>query len=154
MTSNETNDKARVQGLMMGALDGEISAEEQRELDGILARDSEVRAEWDRLKRVKEVTGAMTYREPPEEIWDEYWVSVYNRTERGIAWILVSMGGVVVLAYGAWKFLETLWADANAPGFLKLAIMAVAVGLIVLAISVIREKLFTNRRDPYKEIER
>ena len=33
-------------------------------------------------------------------------------------------------------------------------ILAVAAGLSVLAFSVIREKLFTHRHDPYKEIER
>jgi len=148
------NDRERVQRLMMAALDDEISPEEQRELDGALERDAAAREEWEKMKRVKEVTGSMTFREPPAEVWDGYWVSVYNRAERGVAWVLVSVGAIVLLVYGAWKWLEALWADAGVPGFVKVAIMAVATGLIVLAVSVLREKLFTYRRDPYKEIQR
>lgn len=154
MTRNESVDRERVNRLMMAALDGEISPDERRELEGTLERNPEIRREWEMMSRLKEVTGAMTYKQPPEEVWDRYWTSVFNRIERGIGWILISLGSVVLLTYGAWKWLEALWGEAGLPLFVKLAIMAVAVGLLVLAVSVIREKLFTYRRDPYKEIER
>ena len=154
MTPKESIDRERVNRLMMAALDGEIAPDERRELEASIERDPEIRGEWERMSRVKEVTGAMTYREPPEEVWGQYWTSVYNRTERGLGWILVSVGTIILLSYGTWKWLESLWADAGLPLFLKLAIMAVVAGLIVLAFSVIREKLFTYRQDRYKEIER
>jgi ferric-dicitrate binding protein FerR (iron transport regulator) len=147
-------DRERVNRLMMAALDGEISAEERREMESVLEAHPEVRREYEVMSRVKEVTGAMKYKQPPEEVWDRYWTTVYNRMERGIGWVLVSIGAVVLLAFGAWKWLEALWGDAELPLFIKLSIMAVAVGLLVLAASVIREKLFVYRRDPYKEIER
>ena len=154
MTRNESVDRERVNRLMMAALDGEISPDERSELEGILERNPEIRREWEMMSRVKEVTGAMTYDRPPEEVWDRYWTSVYNRMERGVGWVFVSLGTVVLLAYGAWKWFETLWGEAGLPWFVKVAIMAVAVGFLVLAVSVIREKLFAYRRDPYKEIER
>jgi hypothetical protein len=154
VTRDEAVDRERVNRLMMAALDGEISSDERRELDGVLERYPEIRREWEMMGRLKEVTGAMTYKKPPEEVWDRYWTGVYNRIERGIGWILVSLGAVVVGAYGAWKWLEAIWGEAGLPLFVKIAIMTLAVGLLVLAFSVIREKLFTHRRDPYKEIER
>jgi ferric-dicitrate binding protein FerR (iron transport regulator) len=154
VTRNDAVDRERVNRLMMAALDGEISSDERRELDGVLERHPEIRREWEMMGRLKEVTGAMTYQQPPEEVWDRYWTGVYNRIERGIGWVLVSVGAVVVAAYGAWKWLEVIWGEAGLPLFVKLAIMTLAVGLLVLAVSVIREKLFTFRRDPYKEIER
>jgi hypothetical protein len=139
---------------MMAALDGEITAAERCELERGLEADAEARLDWERVSRVKEVTGAMRFREPPAEVWDRYWTSVYNRFERGIGWILVSVGAIVLLCYGAWAWVQALLADTGLPLFLKLAITALAFGLIVLAVSVAREKLFTWRRDPYKEIER
>ena len=154
MTRNDSVDRERVNRLMMAALDGEISSDERSELESLLEQNPEIRREWETMRRVKEVTGAMTYKQPPEEIWDRYWTSVYNRVERGVGWILVSLGAVVVLTYGTWKWLETLWGDAALPLFVKLAILTVAAGFLLLAVSVIREKLFTYRRDPYKEIER
>lgn len=154
MTGSDRVDRQRVNRLMMEALDGEISAAERRELDEILEAHPEIRREYDMMDRAKEVTGTMTYRQPPEEVWDRYWTSVYNRFERGLGWILISIGAVVVASYGTWKWLEAVWGDAGLPLVVRLGIIAVATGLFVLAASVIREKIFTHRHDPYKEIER
>jgi len=148
------NYSEHVQRLMMAVLDGEATAEERSELDGLLAADAELRAEWGRMGRVKEVTGSMSFREPPPEVWGQYWVSVYNRLERGVGWILVSIGTVVLVGYGAWHALGSLVTDTEIPLFLKLAIMAILVGGAFLSVSVLREKLFNHRRDPYKEVER
>ena len=139
---------------MMAALDGEISPEEQCELDRVLETDSEIREEWERMNRVKEVTSTMVMREPPEEVWDDYWTSVYNRTERGIGWVLLSLGSIVLLGYGAWKWAEAVFQTEDLPLLPKMAILGVALGLSILVVSVIREKLFTKTRDPYKEVQR
>lgn len=147
-------DRERVNRLMMAALDGETTSEEWRELQGVLARDPELQAEWERMGRVKEVTGAMAYKNPPKEVWGSYWTSVYNRLERGAGWILLSIGAMVLLVYGAWEGLQAMWADASIHLFVKIAVMAVVAGLVVLIVSTVREKLFTRKYDPYKEIER
>ena len=72
MTPSDQVDRERVNRLMMEALDGEISAAERGELDGILETHPEIRKEYDMMSRVKEVTGTMTYSKPPEEVWDRY----------------------------------------------------------------------------------
>lgn len=154
MSPSEPLDRERVNRLMMSALDDEISTDERRELERVLDGNPEIRREFDMLKRVKEVTGSMSYRQPSEEVWERYWHSVYNRIERGLAWILVSLGAVVLAAFGAWKGIEALWGDAGLPLFVKLAVLTVATGVIVLVFSVIREKWFAYRRDPYKGIQR
>jgi ferric-dicitrate binding protein FerR (iron transport regulator) len=154
MSPRDSVDPERSRRLMMAALDGEISPEEQRELDHALETDSEVREEWERMSRVKEVTSTMVMREPPEEVWEEYWTSVYNRTERGIGWVLFSLGSIVLLGYGAWKWAEAVFQTEDLPFLPKAAILGVALGLSILVVSVIREKLFTKTRDPYKEVKR
>ena len=154
MSPRDSFDTERARRLMMAALDGEISPEEQRELDGMLETKSEIREEWEEMNRVKEVTSAMAFREPPEEVWGEYWTSVYNRTERGIGWLLLSLGSIVLLGYGVWKWVEAIFQTEDLPLFLRVAILGVAFGLSVLVVSVIREKLFTKKHDPYKEVQR
>ncbi len=144
----------RVRQLLMSALDGELTARERRELEGLLNADSSLRDEWNRLTRVKEVTQSMSLRKPPDEVWEDYWASVYSRLERGIGWILVSIGLIVLVSYGAWRGVEELIADAGLPWFLKGAILATTVGLAVLFVSVVREKLFVRSRDPYKDVQR
>ena len=144
----------RARGLMMAALDEELQSAEQQELEELLASDAALREEWERMQRVKAVTREMQLRKPPEEVWGMYWSSVYNRVERGIGWILFSVGAIALLSYGGWQIAQEVLADTNIPPLVKLAIFALVVGLAVLAVSVVREKWFVSRRDPYRGVER
>jgi ferric-dicitrate binding protein FerR (iron transport regulator) len=139
---------------MMAALDGEISGTERSELDRLLASDEALREEWERMNRVRAVTGAMSLRRPPEEVWGNYWTSVYHRVERGVGWILASVGAILLFSYAAWQVVSELTSDPSVPALVKAGLLALAVGFVILFVSVLREKLFTRSRDPYKEIER
>ena len=71
----------------------------------------------------------------------------------------MASSGMAVDAYletvfGSAEAGREILADTKIPVFIKLAIFAVALGGIILLVSVCREKFFTWRRDPYKEIER
>lgn len=138
----------------MQALDDELSAAQRAELDRLLADDECLRAEWEKLHKVKEVTDTMGYRNPPQEIWQDYWVSVFNRFERGLSWILVSVGAAVLVGYALWQKVQSVLADSGMPIYLKIAIFAVLMGSIILLLSVAREKLFTRRHDSYKGVQR
>ena len=139
---------------MMAALDDEISDDDRRRFEAALGSDPELRAEWERLVRVKEITRSMRYRRPPDELWDRYWLSVYNRFERGLGWILFSVGAIVLLAWGVWHASVALWASTEAPPIVKVAVFALALGGGVLLLSVIRERLRLWRSDPYREVRR
>jgi ferric-dicitrate binding protein FerR (iron transport regulator) len=151
----EPIDRERARTLMMAALDDEISDGERAELKTLIAAAPDLDAEWRRLARVKEVTSGLTLQPLPEELWDRYWASVYARVERGLAWILVSAGAIVITAYAVWQAVTAFFADTGEPLFVRVAIAAVAVGATILLLSVVREKFWLSRRDPYqKEITR
>jgi ferric-dicitrate binding protein FerR (iron transport regulator) len=153
--SGENQDRReQMRRRMMAALDGELSGEERAELQRVLAEDGELRIEWERLERVKEATEEMRYREPPEETWEHYWVSVYNRLERGLGWVLVSIGALVLIGYGAWHAIAGLLAESAMPGYIKMAIFLALFGALILLFSVAREKLFVRKGDRYKEVQR
>ena len=155
MNSADANQPAeRVHQLMMGALDGELSDADGAELHRLLDGDPALRAEWDRLEKVKEVTSTMALRTPPEEIWETYWTSVYHRFERGVGWVLLSLGAIVTLSYGLWQAAQALMSDATIPAFIKASILVAIVGAAIVFVSVIREKWFIHRSDPYKDIQR
>lgn len=155
MTNHHHVDRERARALMMAALDGECSQEDRRQLDAVLADAPDLAVEWRRLSRVKEVTTGMRLQSPPEEVWDRYWRSVYTRAERGVAWVLISAGAVVLASYWLWHAIRALLEDASVPAFIRVAVMALGLGLVILLVSVLREKLLVHRRDPYeKEILR
>jgi ferric-dicitrate binding protein FerR (iron transport regulator) len=155
VTNSYSVDRERAQALMMAALDSEISAADRAELDALVARHPGLADEWRRFTRLKEVTAGMSLQQPPEEIWDRYWTSTYRRAERGVAWVLISLGVIVLGAYSLWHAVEGFLADTDTPLYLRAAIAALAIGAFMLVVSVIREKVFLARRDPYqKEIIR
>lgn len=92
--------------------------------------------------------------EPPEESRRRYWSVVYNRLERGTGWILTSIGAIILLFYGAWRWLQSLIKDPYLVLVVKIGILTLAGGLIILLISVIRERIFTYKKERYKEVVR
>ncbi len=140
--------------LMMKALDGEISPEEERELHAHLRGCSECRGEFQQFQQLKEQTMEIKKQVLPEAAWEDYWRRLYNRLERGLVWILISIGAVILLGYAAYQFVIETLSAADLPGIVKFGILALVIGLAILLVSVIREKLLLRKHDKYKEIQR
>ncbi len=147
-------DRERLAELMMRALDDELTAETRAELDAHLEEQPELRAEWQRLSRAREVTMGMKLRNPPEEVWDGYWTSVYSRVERGVGWVLVSVGAIVVGVWAVWEWIGALLADTATPAPVRYSMIGLFVGLLILFVSVARHRLNVSKSDPYKDIQR
>ena len=150
MTPADEFDADQVHKLMMAALDGECSEADRRELDAQLARRPDLRDEWKRLSRVKEVTMSMDIARPPEEVWDRFRMSVTHRAERGLAWTLIAVGGAILAASAIVRWLEQ-WLAMDVPTTIRIASGAVVAGCVLLLVSVLRERWVLSRRDPVLE---
>ncbi len=141
--------------LLMAALDGELTAAEKAQFERYISQDPACREEWQRYAKLKEVTKTMQFTKPAPEVWDRYWTGIYNRLERGLGWIVFSIGCVILLTYGGFKAVESIIADPELALVVKTGIIAVIGGLMLLLVSVIREKIFTAKTDKYqKEVQR
>ena len=97
----------------------------------------------------------MKYKEPSDEVRGRYWSKVYNRLERGLGWILISVGAMILLFYGGFKAVESLIKDPTLSVFLKIAVLILLAGVVILFVSVVRERIFTYKKDKYaKEVKR
>lgn len=144
----------RVRHLMMAELDQEISGEGRRELESALGESPDLRDELATYQRLKEVTDTMTPLKPPEETWDSYWEHVYRRLERGIGWVLVSLGTIVVGTWALWIAVSELIRDTTMPGYVRWGMLVLIAGFVILFVSVVRERLFMQKKDPYKDVVR
>lgn len=151
---HENHDKERFHQLLMGAVDQELTASEWNEFNRLVETDPGFRKEWEQYQKLKEVTQAMKFKSPPKEVWDSYWMNTYNKIERGIAWIIFSIGAIILITYGLFKAVEGVIADPQLQGIVKIGIIAALLGVVILLVSVVREKLFVRKSDPYKEIQR
>lgn len=142
----------RLRELLAGYVDGELSDQQRAEFEKRLATDEELRAELEEFKRLKEVTNTMKYADLPDEVWDSYWASIYKKMERGIGWILFSVGAIVLLCFGLYEVFRELYTDPTAPLWLKIGLTGAGAGLVFLLVSYGRERLFAHNRERYREV--
>jgi len=140
---------------MSAYLDGELADDERRQFEEHLASCDACTRELDHLRRLTEDLNMMRFEEPGDAELQRYWGGVYNRLERGAGWILLSLGAIVLLCWGAFKLVEDVIRDPTVSIALKVGLCALIAGLVILFVSLLRERLTVRKLDRYsKEIER
>ena len=140
--------------LMMGYLDNELSDEQRRQFEEHLDGCSECKDELKEFRKLKAITDEVTLVEPEDRIWQDYWNGIYNRIERSVGWIVFSVAAILLTIYGGFKLIEELIKDATIGMLLKAGLLALIVGLAILFVSVLRERLYFWQRDRYKDVRR
>lgn len=151
---NMSNECHKYKMLINKWIDGEISDSEKAELEAHVQTCQNCQIEFEKFKNLKEETMHMKKQLLPDMAWDEYWNHLYNRLERGIGWILVSIAAIIFLGFAAYHFMMDFLQSPEIPFIEKFAVTALIAGGLVLFVSVLREKLMTRKHDKYKEIQR
>ncbi len=102
------------------------------------------------LGSVERLTGMMKIRDPQDDFWEVYWKKLFRRFERKTGWLLMIAGAVLIVLYALWKGVT----DFGEITFMKVVMIVVAIGFLMLLISVIRERVHQYKSDRYKDIER
>jgi anti-sigma factor RsiW len=140
--------------LLSAFVDGELEPDDEARIRAHLEENQDTRREVEQLRRLNALTGHLRLKEPPPEVWEVFWQSVYNRAERSVGWILLAVGAVVL---GAWVLLQVvtaLLATPDVPLVVKGAIFVLAAGMLTLLVSVIRERVYRRSRTRYKDVQR
>jgi hypothetical protein len=140
--------------LMMGYLDNELDDRQHRQFQEHLKTCTDCAGELDEFMKLKAITDDVTLNEPQDRLWQEYWVSLYNRLERGTGWILLSLAGILLIIYGGFKAIEAVIKNPDIELTLKFGLLALLAALAILFVSVLRERLYFWRKDRYKDVRR
>ncbi len=140
--------------LLMGYLDAELTELEILRMEEHLRECTDCSAELEEFRRLKEVTQNMRVATPDDKYWEVYWSNVYNRLERRIGWILLSLGSILLTSYGLYYVVARLLLQGDIPLVVRLGVVALVVGLCTLVISVLRERIFFSKSDKYERIKR
>lgn len=143
-----------IKTLISAYREGELNVEERRLVEEHLAGCAECRTEFEELKQLEEVLNKMQLKKPSPEIWDVYWSSVYNKLERKIGWIILSIGMILLIAFGVYQSIKDLVQDPATPLIVTIGIFAFIGGGIILFVSVLKEQLFFWKKERYKEIKK
>lgn len=140
--------------MLAGYVDGELSAADKATFEAELLVNAELRVELAEFKKLQQVTSLASYADLPPEVWESYWQNLYRKTERGIGWILYSIGFIILAGFGGYHLFEELYSDPEAPLWLKIGLSALAGGSIFLLVSFGRERIFAYNRERYREVDR
>ncbi len=144
----------RIRQLMMASMDGECTPEEEAELQKILLDEPRWAEEYQQLKDLKIMTSQTRLKHPQPELWDHYRRRIFTKAERTIGWILFTIGALVLLFYVAWTTLHGFVTDPEVAWWLKAAVLSVTAGVIILFVSLLRERIYLNKHERYKDIIR
>jgi ABC-type multidrug transport system fused ATPase/permease subunit len=139
---------------IMALLDNELDSEEFASVHAHIESCKRCGDEYSSQKKVKEVTADMRFKQLPEFYWDEYWTNIFNKLERGLSWIFISLGAIIILCFTGWEVVNELIADQDVNPVLKFGIFVMLIGSIVLIISILREKIMVRKVDKYRKVER
>jgi len=138
------------QALISGYLDDELDPGERAALEAHIASCPVCRDELEKMRRLVSASSDLRVPPPTDEEMDRFLDGVYNRLERKTGWLIVIIGVVALALWGIYLFITE-------PGraWVKLMIAAPLVGLAVLFVSVLRQRLAVAKHDRYsKEIRR
>jgi len=136
-------------------LDNELPPERRALFETHLASCQRCRRELEEFSKLKEELDMIRFKEPTDAELERYWRSVYNRLERGIGWVLFSVGAIVLLCYGGFKLVEETIKNPEISALLKVGVLAAVFGTVILFVSLLRERLAVRKVDKYsKEVER
>ncbi len=147
-------DKDELMRLLTAFADGELDEAESARVERMLAKNPEYRSELESIRELTRLTATLRLAEPEQEVWNMYWANVYNRLERGVGWLLLSAGAILLLSWGTWHFVQDFALDSSVPLLMRTGVCTAALGAIVLLVSVFRERLFIRGKERYKEIIR
>ena len=140
--------------LLMGYLDSELTELEAERIEQHLLECADCSRELEEFRKLKEVTQNMRVATPDARSWEDYWSHVYNRLERRIGWILISLGAIMIASYGLYSMVALFLLRSDIHPIVRIGIGAFVVGFCALLVSVLRERIFLSRADKYERIKR
>ena len=140
--------------LMEKYFDDEISHNEKIEFENLLKNNHDLKDEFEEQKKIKEVIKKMKFKNPSNDLWDNYWENTYNKLERSLGWLAVFIGALILIGFASVEFVNQLYKDNSSPTIIKIGTVSLVFGFLVLFFSIIREKFFAYKNDKYKEIQR
>ena len=139
--------------MLSGLVDDELDGQQKKIVEDHIVSCENCRNEYSRLLKLKEVTNDMRHYDLPDRLMAGYWQDIYRRTERGLGWFLFSAGAVLLILFGAWQIFNNFFLDPTVSILLKAGVGILLIGLIILLVSIIRERLFSRKHDRYDEVE-
>ncbi len=149
MTSDSNMKAGHVGELLSGYIDGELTQQERQRVEVHCDECAECRGSLDDLKTLRNSVGKARLGELGEDKWREQMDDTTVKATRGIGWLLLIGGVLVISGIGLFQFIT----DSSMSFGEKLLAASIYGGLAALFVSVLRQRLIERKTDKYKDVE-
>jgi anti-sigma factor RsiW len=140
----------RVRAALSAFLDGELTQAESQRVRIHLEDCPECRNELEEMRRLQRITAGLEFGGPPDGRMDELAERFSVRGPRRFAWFLLAAGLLGWLIYA----LVLLIVNMRPPTLRELLGGAIVAGVVLLFISVIRQRWLEYPHDRYRRVKR
>jgi len=135
--------------LLTGYLDNELTQQDRQRVEQRMINEPTYRAQFDDLTSLQTDIAGLDFQPNKTTQWNELAPDVTSRTTRSLGWLTYIISTLFLVGYGLYEFIIAETENA----FVKTAVLGIFLGLVLLLISVIKQRLVESKTDRYKDVE-
>jgi hypothetical protein len=139
-----------VGALLSGYIDGELTQQDRQRVRLHLDSCKPCEAERDEILSLREQLGKARLSDRDHDIWREAMDNTTVKATRGIGWLLLIGGVLLGVGIGVFEIVTEPSAASMAE---KLIVGGIYGGMLLIFISVLRQRLIERKTDKYKDVE-
>ena len=149
MTDGKQTASENIDELLSGYLDGELTQQQTQMVDVRLTQSEEYRQRLSELKQIRQRVGSTRLNIRDKDHWRENMNDPIVKAAQGIGWLLF-VGALLILGgVGIYEFV----LDTETELWVKLLVGAIYLGIGLLFLSVLRQRLIERKTDKYNDVE-
>ncbi|MGI9262562.1 MAG: anti-sigma factor family protein [Woeseiaceae bacterium] len=148
--SNETNSGKHVGESLSGFIDGELTQQDAQRVRLHCENCRECGEQLEELRSLRERMGKASLSDLGKDTWRETMDDTTVKATRGIGWFLFA--GAILLTVGF--IIYDLLTDDHSMSLMQMLIIGGFYGgMLLLFLSVLRQRLIERKSDKYKDVE-
>jgi hypothetical protein len=135
--------------MLSGYIDGELTQQDRQRVRLHCEVCQHCRRQLEDLRTMRDRVGAARLSTIDENAWRETMNDTTVRATRGIGWLLFIGGILLASGFAVYEIIT----DSSLSAFEKTIIGGIYGGLLLLFVSVLRQRLIERKTDKYKDVE-
>ena len=139
----------QIEDMLSTYLDGELTQGENQRVRIHLENSADAREEFRQLLALKRVTSELAFSPPPDDRMDELQNRLSVKAPRQLGWILAVIGSIAWAIYATYLFVtsDMFWLRKSIIG-------SIAIGLLLVLVSIARQRMLELPHDRYRGVKR
>lgn len=147
---NRPEQHEEILGMLSAYLDGELTQADDQRVSLYLEQNPEAREAYEEMRQLQQLTANIRFGDPAEEALDAMEQTLSVQAPRRFGWLLIILGIATWLLYAVVLALR----NPRWPTLPELLTGAIVVGVVLLFLSVLRQRLLERPLDRYRKVRK